>query len=290
MSFWSLRKRKRPAEPALDSELRFHLDQLTEEKIAGGSTPDQARREAALELGGSEQLKEEMRDVYRIATLDNTLANLKAGLRLMRKSPSFSAAVILTLALGIGANSAVFSAISAILLRPLPFPQGDELMMLRQAKRHSKNPGSVVAPVRVEDWNRMNRSFQAISGWYTQDRSELSGPVPEKITEAVVTPRFLQVWGISPVLGRDFTHEEEHFGGPNAALISDRMWRRRFHGDKRAIGKTLRLDKSSYTVVGVMPASFLFPIRGCRGLGAPALPMRRSRRIGIRPGIPWWAV
>ncbi len=293
--FWrNFFTRKRPAEMALDAELRFHLDRLTEEKIAAGATPEQARREASLEFGGREQVKEEMRDIYRIATLENTFANLKAGLRLIRKSPSFSVAVILTLALGIGANSAVFSAINAILLRPLPFPNSSELMMLQQADRKSKNPGGVVAPVRLEDWNRMNESFQAIAGWYTQDLSELSGPVPEKVTEAVVTPRFLQVWGIAPVLGRDFTREEEHFGGPNAALISDRLWRRRFHGDKKAIGKTLRLDKSSYTVAGVMPASFLFPIRDVDvwSPGPPDAPFAQDRNstwytvVGrLKPGV-----
>ncbi len=122
---------------------------------------------------------------------ENTAANIKSGIRLMRKSPSFSIAVILTLALGIGANSAVFSAINAILLRPLPFPNGDELMLLQQFDRKAKNPASFVAPVRLEDWNRLNAMFQTISGWYTQDVSETSGALPEKVTEALVAPRFL---------------------------------------------------------------------------------------------------
>ncbi len=199
--------------------------------------------------------------MYRIAALENTITNIKSGIRLIRKSPSFSIAVILTLALGIGANSAVFSAINAILLRALPFPNGDELMLLQQFDRKTKNPASFVAPVRLEDWNRLNTTFQAISGWYTQDVSETSGVLPEKVTEALVAPRFLQVWGVAPALGRDFAPEEERFGGPNAVVISDRLWRRRFHADPNAVGRTLRLEKLSFTIIGVMPASFLFPVR-----------------------------
>ncbi|MBV9405861.1 MAG: ABC transporter permease, partial [Acidobacteriaceae bacterium] len=194
-----------------------------------------------------------------ITTLENSFANVKSGIRLIRKSPTFSLAVILTLALGIGANSAVFSALDAILLRPLPFPTSDELMMLQQKDRNAKNPSSFVAPTRLEDWNRLNTTFQALSGWYTQDASETSGVLPEKVTEALVAPRFLEVWGISPAIGRDFTGPEEHFGGPNAALISNRFWRRRFHADPNVIGKRLRLEKYSFTIIGVMPAAFRFP-------------------------------
>jgi predicted permease len=258
MPWWNFFKKRRPLDAQLDSELRFHIDGLIQEKIAAGLTADEARRATMLEFGGREQLKEELRDVHRIATVENTIANIKSGIRLMRKSPSFSIAVILTLGLGIGANSAVFSAINAILLRPLPFPSSDELMVLHQLDRKARNPETHVAPLRLEDWNRLNTTFQAISGWYTQDASETSGVLPEKVTEALVAPRFLQAWGISPALGRDFTPQEEHFGGPDAVLISNRFSRRRFHAVS-AIGKRLHLEKHSYTIVGIMPASFLFP-------------------------------
>lgn len=259
MAWWNLFSRKRFLDAQLDSELRFHIDELVKEKIATGLTAEQARREAVLEFGGQEQLKEELRDVHRIATLENSMSNIKSGIRLIRKSPSFSAAVILTLALGIGANSAVFSAINAILLRPLPFPNGDELMVLRQYDRKARSPSTAIAPVRLEDWNRLNTTFQAISGYYTQDVSETSGTLPERVTEALVAPRFLQVWAISPALGRGFTPEEEHFGGPNGVLISDRLWHRRFHANPNAVGKSLHIEKYSYRIIGVMPASFLFP-------------------------------
>ncbi len=250
--------RKNSDTPKFDSELNFHLDQLIQEKVKTGLSESEARRQAILEFGGTEQLKEELRDVHRLPFLETFAANLRFALRLIRKSPAFSATVVVTLALGIGANSAVFSAINAILLRPLPFPNSQQLVELRQFDRAAKAPYIFAAPTRVEDWNRLNTSFQAITGYYTDDISDLSGPLPEKITEALVAPRFLRVWGISPQIGRDFLPEEEHFGGPTAILISHRYWMHRFNGNPDILGQRIQLDKSTCTIVGVMPQGFRF--------------------------------
>lgn len=248
-------------EKEFDRELQFHIDEVIGEKVAHGLPYEEARRQATLEFGGKEQAAQQLRDVYGTASLERTWMNFKAGLRLMRRAPGFSAAVILTLALGIGANSAVFSAIDAVLLRPLGFPHSDELMLLRNYDPKSKAPIDFVAPPRLEDWNRMNSTFQAITGYYVEDVSELSGALPEKVTRAFVAPRFLKVWGVAPILGRDFAPEEQKFGGPDAVLISHRFWQRRFHGDATAVGKSVRIGKSSVAIVGVLPASFLFPER-----------------------------
>jgi putative ABC transport system permease protein len=184
---------------------------------------------------------------------------IRLAARRLLKAPAFSITVILTLALGIGANTAVFSAIDAVLLRPLPFPAADQLMLLEE--HNPRNGDSFVAPPRLRDWNRMSTSFSGLTGYYTQDSSELSGSLPERLKIALVAPRFLEVLGASPALGRDFTPEEGRFGGPNAILISDRYWRRRFDADPHAPGTPLRLGQTSYTIVGVMPASFLFQDR-----------------------------
>jgi putative ABC transport system permease protein len=224
--------------------------------------------------------------------VETILRNLRLAARALAKAPGFTAAVVLTLALGIGANSAVFSAIDAVLLRPLPFPQGDQLMRLYQ--RNPKSPETAVAPVRLEDWNRMSSTFQAIGGSYTEDDSETTGVLPERVTRALAAPRFLQVWGISPELGRGFTTQEEHFGGPNAILISDRFWRRRFNADPGVIGKTLRLNQYSFPIVGVLPASFGFAQPGVDLVSPnwPDAPYAQSREstwftvIGrLRPGV-----
>lgn len=259
--WWKSLFRKRTLDAQLTSEVRFHIEELTDSNIAAGMSPQEARRRAVLEFGGGEQIKEELRDVHRVRVIDATIANLKSAFRFLRKSPSFSAAVILTLALGIGANSAVFSAIDAILLRPLPFPNGDQLMRLSQRYTRANGVPTVVAPVRLEDWNRMNSTFQAMTGYYTENSSETSGILPEKLQEAFVTQRFLRVWGVSPALGRDFSPEEEHFGGPSAVLISDRFWRNRFGASPDVLGKKLRIDDHSLSIIGVMPASFRFPER-----------------------------
>lgn len=132
MPWWRPPFAKRASDTQLNSELRFHMDELTEEYIAAGMSPDEARRRATLDFGGHENFKEQVRDVYRIRFLDATLANLNSAFRFIRKSPTFSLTVILTLALAIGANSAVFSAIDAILLPPLPFPEAHRLVRVDQ--------------------------------------------------------------------------------------------------------------------------------------------------------------
>ncbi|MGH9677729.1 MAG: permease prefix domain 1-containing protein, partial [Candidatus Acidiferrum sp.] len=231
MSWWNFIFPKRPADPQLNSELRFHIEELTEANIASGMSPEEARRRVILEFGGPEQIKEELRDVHRVLILDSTLANMRSAFRFIRKSPAFSATVILTLALGIGANSAVFSAIDAILLKPLPFPDADQLVRVEQYDPKNPRLLDLVAPVRLEDWNRLNSTFQALTGYYTEDLSESTGPLPEKVTRAWVSPRFFQVWGVVPAPGREFTPDEEKLHGPDAVLISNRLWRRRFNAD-----------------------------------------------------------
>jgi putative ABC transport system permease protein len=161
--------------------------------------------------------------------------------------------------LAIGANSAVFSAIYAVLLRPLPFPDGDELLRLTHTRSGSAE--TFIAPVRLEEWNRLNTTLQGITGYYMQDVSELSGELPERLREALVAPRFFDVLQVQPQLGRNFAPGEEHFGGPDAILISHRLWQRRFALDPHIIGRTLRLGRSLVPIVGVMPESFQFPQR-----------------------------
>ena len=179
-----------------------------------------------------------------------------------------------------------------MLLRPLPFPAGDELVNLEQP--HAEIPQPFVAPVRLGDWNRLNSTFQAITGYYSEDTSETSGELPEKLKRAWVAPRFLRVLEIAPTLGRDFSTEEERFGGPNAVLISDRLWRRRFGGNPEAVGKMLRVPRSGFVIVGVMPASFQFPDRDV-DLWSPSpadAPYAQSRELTwytaigrLKPGV-----
>ncbi|HEX3659888.1 MAG TPA: ABC transporter permease [Acidobacteriaceae bacterium] len=263
--------RRAPRDPDFDREIAFHIDQLTQAGIAAGLSPEEARRRAILDFGGREQIRQQIREVHLIPLLATLRFNVRAALRFLRRSPSFSIAVILTLALGVGANSAVFSAIDAVVLRPLPYPQADQLVQISQRDTRNRDANHFVAPIRLEEWNRLNSTFQAISGYYTDDLSETSGPLPERVTMAFVAPRFLQVLGISPSLGRDFTAEEERFGGPDAALISHAYWMRRFHGDPAALGQKLHVGSFAFSIVGIMPASFAFPSRDI-AIWAPSPP------------------
>ena len=251
----------RKRDDALEREISFHIAEQTEANMARGMSRDEARRQALVDFGGREQIKQTVREVHVSPFLENVVFNLKAALRFMRKSPSFSLAVILTLALGIGANSAVFSAIDAVVWRPLPFPQGDQLLQLSQHDAQGRDANRFVAPVRLEDWNRMASSFQGISGYYLDDLSELSGALPEKITEGLVAPRFLQVLEVSPIAGRNFTPQEEHWGGPSAVIISHGYWQQRFHGDPAAVGQRVHIGEHYIPIVGIVPEWFQLPSR-----------------------------
>jgi putative ABC transport system permease protein len=258
---WNPFRRPTPRDPNYDRELSFHIDQLTQAGIAQGLSPEEARRRAILDFGGREQVRQQVREVHTSRLRETLTFNGRAAMRFLRRSPSFAAAVILTLALGIGANSAVFSAIDAVVLRSLPYPDGDRLVALYQHDIRNRDANRFVAPIRLEDWNRTNSTFTAISGYYADDLSEVSGPLPERVSVSLVAPRFLQVLQITPLLGRDFTAEEEHFGGPNAVILSYTYWQRRFHGDPAVLSKKLRFGKYSYSIIGVMPQSFAFPNR-----------------------------
>lgn len=250
---------KSPLDADLNEELDAHLAMAVEENVAHGMTPEEARRHALIRFGGVQQARERQREARGLPWMDVLMQDLRFALRAVRRNPGFSLAVILILALGIGANSAVFSAIDAIVLRPLAFPHGDELVEMHEYFLKDKSPERNIATVRLEEWNRMNSTFQAITGYYLEDDPYQDGPLPEKISTALVAQRFLAVWGVAPELGRNFTANEQHWGGPHPALISDRFWRTHLHADSDVIGKPLRLGQYSYTIVGVMPTSFHFP-------------------------------
>lgn len=256
-----LRNVLRPArlQSDLDRELAFHLGERADELCETGMDRDEAAHAARRQFGNLTIHVERTRDMNIVPSVEAIARNLKLAARTLTKAPAFSATVIVTLALGIGANSAVFSAIYAVLLRPLPFPAADRLVKLNQAQ--PKTPEGGVAPVRLEEWNRLNHTFEAMAGYYTEDVSETSGELPEKLKRARVSPRFLEVLGIAPAIGRDFNFQEEHNGGPNAVLISDRLWKRRFGGSPETLGKALRFGNFSFPIVGIMPVSFEFPER-----------------------------
>ena len=223
------------------------------------------------------------------------LGHVRHSIRSLLRTPGFTLTVVLTLALGIGANTAVFSAIDAILLRPLPYPDGDRLVRLGEVV-DGIGETIGVAPVRIEDWTRLTSTVEAIAGYTVEDVSDTTWGLPEQLRRTTVTPGFLEALAVAPALGRDFSDAEHRLSGPPAALISDRYWRSRFGADRDVLGRTVRIGDHdrSYTVVGVMPASFAFPDRDtdwwvAEWLDAPWAQGRRGqwyRSIGrLKPDV-----
>lgn len=284
----------RPArlEHEIDREVAFHLAERVDELRAQGLSPEEALRRARLQFGNVALQAERTRDIDVSLWADACLRDARYAVRSLGRTPTFSLAVVLTLALGIGANSAVFSAVNAVLLQPLPFPDADRLVRLRQLQERSAETN--IAPARLEDWNRLNETFEAMTGYYMEDVSETSGEFAERVRRAFVAPRFLDVWGVHPARGRAFTGSEHTQAGPRAVLISDRFWRTRLGADANVLNRTVRIGSASYPIVGVMPASFRFPDRGV-DLWFPVAqdnPFVQSRRntwytgIGrLKPGV-----
>jgi putative ABC transport system permease protein len=240
-------------------ELEFHVAERADELRGSGLSPGEADRRARVKLGNRLLQAERTRDMDITLWADGFARNLRHAARSLGRAPGFALTVVATLALGIGANTAVFSALDAVLLRPLPFPDADRLVRLAQAQQTSSE--TMIAPVRLEDWNRRNATFSAINGYGVEDASETSGDFPERVRRAFVTPRLLEVWGVAPALGRGFSEEEHRFGGPPAALVSDRYWRSRLASTPDVLSRSVRMGNAAMPIVGVMPPSFRFPDR-----------------------------
>ena len=191
--------RARDLDRDFEQELNSHVAMLTEENIRRGMAHEEARRSALIRVGAGGSIKEQHRETRGLPALETVWRDVRHALRMLGRAPAFSAMAILTLALGVGANTAVFSAIDAVLLRPLPFPDGDRLVRLRQ--RDQKGSETNIAPIRLEDWNRLTTTFEAMTGYSTEDTSDISGEIPEMVRRASVAPNFFPVWGIAPPLG-----------------------------------------------------------------------------------------
>jgi predicted permease len=250
MRLRSLARRNR-VEGDLDKELRFHLEQQVEENLAAGMPPAEARRAALRKLGGVTQIQEECRDMRRTDTIENSWRDLRYALRSLRKSPGFTAVILLTLALSIGANSAIFSVIDGVLLRPLPYPEANRIVrVFFHSASYAKFP---LNPFDFRDFRARNRSFESLAG-FTRADLQLSGTgQPERFTGFAVTAGFFRVLGLRPARGHEFDANAEIPGNEQQAILSDRVWRNRFAADPNIVGRKITLDSRPFTVAGVMP-------------------------------------
>ncbi|MBV8905347.1 MAG: ABC transporter permease, partial [Acidobacteriia bacterium] len=178
------------------------------------------------------------------------------ALRALRRRPWFSLAVAGLLTLGIAANTSLFSVVDTVLWKPLPYPDASRLVTLMEASAAKSQKQSLMAPGLLEDWNRLSRTFSAISGLYSENVTDTSGSEPERLAGRRVAPRYFQVFGAAPIVGRTFASEEERFGGPHAAVISYGLWSRRYGFAPDVITRRLILAGQSYSIIGVMPPNF----------------------------------
>ena len=247
--------RRAQADQELDDELRDHLKQATEQYVAKGMAPGEAQRRARLDLGGIEQTKEQCRDTRRVNRIQDLMQDLHFGLRLLRKNPGFTSIAVLTLALAIGANTAIFSAVYAVLIKPLPFKNADRLVFIlkKNAPRGwSRNP---ISPAEILGWRNQSEAFEDFAA-YTESSCVLTGAgEAEEVPCEVITSNLFPLLGVAPYRGRSFTSEEDKAWAPRAVILSYGLWQRRFGGDENVIGRSITLNGVSHTVVGVMPAN-----------------------------------
>lgn len=174
----------------------------------------------------------------------------------LRRRPGYALAVILTLALGTAGTTTLFSLVDTVIISPLPYPDGDRLVTVMEASPEAPGRGTLAAPGRIEEWHRLNTTLASIASSYAENVTDTSVPDPERLDSRRVTPRFFDVFGMAPAAGRTFTADEEAFGGPGAAVISETFWERRFTKDPNAVGRNLTIGGRAHTIVGVMPRAF----------------------------------
>ena len=243
----------------MGEELRDHLERQIAANMAAGMAPEEARRQARLQLGAVEGVKAECREERRGFWLESLWSDIRYALRVLRKSPGFTAVAILTLALGIGANTAIFSVIDGVLLRPLPYPEADRVGKVWMHFSPMNLPHGPLSVADYFDWRARNHAFQDPSA-FANSFFDLSGiPTPRQVMAARVSSGFFSTMGVRPILGRTFLPGEDSGSSPNLAVIGETLWRQEFGASKSIIGQPIELDGQKATIIGVMPESFQFP-------------------------------
>lgn len=258
------------------AEIESHVHMQIEDNLRLGMSAEEARRAALLKLGGMEQTKQAYRERGTMPLMESLLHDVRYTLRQCRRNPGFTLTVVVVLALGIGAGTAIFSAVYPILFRPLPYPGADRIMMVWESRR-GEQP---VYPAFVTFYGmkQRNRSFEALAVMRPWQPAMIGSGEPTRLEGQTVSADFFRVLGVIPALGRDFEASDDQFHGPNNVILSDRLWRTRFAADPTIVGRKITLGDNPYTVIGVMPASFEDVLAPATELWSPlqdnpALPM-----------------
>jgi predicted permease len=240
----------------MEREMTFHVDSLARDYARDGLSDVEAQRAARRQFGNLTRLKERGHDERTIRLVEDVTRDIRHAARGLWRSPGFSLAVILTLALGIGSNTAVFSVVDQLLLRPLPYPDGDQLVMVEESV--GANPHADVSPANWLDWQRESRTFRRFAAWRSWSFTLTGTGEPRRLNSQQVSSEFFPLLGVAPLLGRTISDEDDRPNGPRVAVLSYRAWQNELGGDPSAIGRTVQLDDRAYEIVGVMPPGFRF--------------------------------
>jgi putative ABC transport system permease protein len=270
-------------ESEMDAELRFHVEACAEDLVRSGVPRSQALRRARIEFGGIERAKEECRDARGVSFIEGLIQDVRFGLRMLRKNPGFTAAAVLTLALGIGATTAIFSVVYGVLLRPLPFPEANRLVAIWEVNHHGTY--SHLADPNFDDFRDQNHTFQAIAK-YNDGEASVVGPAgPMRMRVASVTHDFFEVLGVAPVIGRSFASDDAHPGAAPVLLASHRYWKEYLASARDLSPFKLRIEDRIYSVVGILPQQVEFPEKTDLWLPAELYPENTSRTSHSYLGI-----
>ena len=281
----------------LDDELRAFVELLTADKIKAGMTPDAARRAALIETGGVEQVKEEVRDVRPGVLIEAILQDVRHAARTLRKAPAFTLAAALTLAIGIGAGTAIFSMVDGVLLRRLPIGTGNRLLHLTQPSAQSNNEGYSV--LEIKDLDRQAQTLSGVAEYHSMSFQLYGHDEPLRVQTGVVSDKFFDMIGVKPLLGRAFLPGEEAVGAPPVVVLSYRFWMDQFQGDPGIVGATFTMNDKIHHVVGVLPPlpgypnanDMWMPAGACPFRSAPMMLADRGMRMTeafavLKPGVP----
>lgn len=261
---------RRDGGSGFDAELEAHVAMDTEAGVKSGLDVMEARRQALIRVGGAEQTRQAYRERTKLAWLEDLLRDLVYGARALARQKATTAVAMLTLAIGIGASAAIFSAIEPILIAPLPYPHASRLMMVWETGKNGRP-----SPVTFGTFygiSQQNRSFEALAvfkGWQPAATTTNAAERPERLDGQRVSADYFRTLGVNPRLGRDFQATDDRFRGPNVVILSDKLWRSRFGSDAAIVGKQIRLDDALYTVLGVMPGNFENVVNSSAGIWAP---------------------
>lgn len=253
----------------IDREMRSHLDLQTEAHIKAGMSPAEARMQALRSFGKVERAVDAAYDVKGGGVFETVMQDVRYGARMLAKHKAFTAVAVITLALGIGANTAIFSVVNELLLRPLPYRDAERIAMLWEVSPQGRRQNTT-SRANFRAWRDQNSSFAQMAA-FTDQRFNLTGDgEPEELSVQMATPEIFKVFGVDPILGRTFSPDDDGAGKTPVVVLSYALWQRRFGGQSNIIGQPITLNGVKFTIIGVMPASFQFHIKHRSGTGRPA--------------------